>query len=139
MARFISVDGKWKPAKERTSLVNTGEEAIEANDEQVQPGEDYIYIGDDRDALKILKESGGELGVDFRHDPDFLQRIRNIGCKEPEEFIRLYQGDINRAKANLEKEEKKVNSHRLPPRKKGINVHTGDESIKGGFGEIPKV
>lgn len=144
MARFISVDGKWKPAKEKVGLVNDSGAVITVAGEKIEAGDPYIYEGEDRDAKRIIKEQGGDLGQDYRYDTDFLQRVRNLGFAKAEDYIALYEGDIEKARENLAKEEGKVHRHTKPEGKKdtvpsegGRDTASGEQIIKGSFGEPP--
>ena len=96
MAKFVSVMGKWYPAKEQATMKNTFGKTIESDlivgptgSHVVKEDELFIYTGPNREAVKMLKELGEDsLGNDFRKDPQFLQSVRNMGFNSVSEYLK---------------------------------------------------
>lgn len=154
MPSYISKGGKWFPKKERTSLTNMSEETIKNpstderyKDEEIKPGEDYIYSGPDRAALfELWKDKVEHLGEDFRKNPDFLQACRNMGYNS----YKTYLKDIGFDEAKMEEEFKEkaeeVIKHELPKRVAALDTLAGGkdfsgggQDIKGDFGNPPEL
>ena len=143
MARYISIDGEWHPAKERVALKNYSGKEKEVEGQVIKPGEDYIYEGADRGALFELYKAGVEkFGVDFHHDSDLLNRIKQLGFKNVDEYAKSVGYSKEKIKAEAEKKAAKVNLHDLPAKVKaiekiggGIDTTGGGQDRYGGFGE----
>jgi hypothetical protein len=96
MAKYVSVLGKWSPRKETAQMKNTFGKTITSDmiigpdgSHTVKEGQVFIYNGPDREAIKMLKEAGTDtLGRDFRHDPEFLQAVRNMGFNGVDEYLK---------------------------------------------------
>lgn len=113
MPSFISIQGKWKPAKERHVNPDTGE----------------IYEGPDRAAQKMEETKGESLGMDVKMDPDNIYRARQLNMTI-DEYLKLNDPVVQKkANDNLKENEEKVVTHSKPTRKPA--VVTGN----GGFGE----
>lgn len=156
MAQFISFKGMFFPALEEVSLTYNGKneipkdklsEYITISGDTLKPGMPFIYKGPDREAMYLLKEMGVEyLGVDFEHDPEFLQKCRTLGFNSTQEYLKFIGYDEAKDKERFKNLAKKVSMHELPSREKEDFILAGgkdmsgkkDNDIVGGFGE-PKV
>ena len=131
MSRFISKDGVWHPAKEKVALVNR------------KTGEPFIYEGADRAALfELFQQKVETLGTDFRYDADLLNRIRQLGFKDIEEYLKFIGYDSEKVEAHFKKNASIINKHELPEKvaaieKMGGGVDTSGQGndIPGGFGK----
>lgn len=139
MAKFVSVLGKFIPAKESCSMVNTFGKTITSEfivgpdgSNTVKPGENFLYNGPNREAVRKLKEQGSEyLGRDFRHHPEFLQAVRNMGFNNPEEYLKMIGFD---EKAEYNKQMEKVvelTSEKNPNRKEEAYMLAGGQDRSG--------
>lgn len=162
MPRFVSVAGKWKPAKEVVQLPLT--------EEALLSGQNPVYIGPDRGALAMMVEQGycvedpeGDIyysgedaqyqgkrfkivdspGQDCFSDPDVIRMARTLGYKGSaeylEEMFNIKKVDII---AKSEALVGKVSSHKNQTPKVGISELAGGEDKsgkgqhrKGGFGD----
>ena len=130
MSQFISKDGVWYPAKEKVGLVK-------------KDGTPYIYSGADRAALfELWQQKVETLGMDFRHDPDLLSRIRSLGFKDIDEYLATIGYDEKKVEENFKKNASVVNKHELPERIAAIETMGGGvdtsgqgNDISGGFGK----
>lgn len=127
MPNFVSIVGKWVPAKEYVV------------DPKAPRGKE-VYAGQDRAALEMLKDQG-ELGRDILLDPDIQQLARDRGFGSVQKYFKAIGFDYGIAKEKAE--ENAVNTevtHQDPPRKKAIKElgggHApGAETKFGSFGE----
>ena len=145
MAKFISDGGQWSPGKEHIGLTNLSDKPIKYDGKTYEPGEPFIYIGPDREAVKMLNEAGEEkLGHYFKNDPEFLQAVRNIGFQNADEYLAQIGYDEEKAKEEFNKKASVVNKHELPKKAKEIIIMGGgkdtsgskDNDVIGGFGEV---
>lgn len=139
--RFVSVAGKWYPAKEW---------AINPN---AKPGENPVYEGPDRGAMEYMKENGlvdekGNIldypGQDCFTDPDNMMKARTLGYKNAEEHVKEIYG-IDRKKVedagkkHLEKltlhDQKVTPGLDRSPLGGGFDATGQGRDRKGGFGE----
>lgn len=151
MANWVSKDGVFYPAKERVSLKNnSGKVLINPSakwskfcGESVQPGDDFIYEGEDRAALfTLFKEKVDVLGQDFRKNPDMIGIARQFGYKDVNAYAKAMGYDAEQVEKNFEERVGAVVRHDLPARAKevsrmgGGNDTTGNGAdIIGGFGD----
>ena len=153
MAQFISFKGMFFPALEEVSLIYKGDKEIPKDKlskyitisgESLKPNMPFIYKGPDREAMYLLKEMGVEyLGVDFEHDPEFLQKCRTLGFNSTKEYLKFVGYDEEKDKTRFEALAQKVSMHELPSRENedfilaGGKDMTGNSAndIIGGFGE----
>lgn len=92
---FVSVMGKWFPRKESAMMTNTFGKVLESDfitakdgSHRVEPGENFLYNGPNREAVKMLKADGVDfLGRDFKTDPEFLQAVRTMGFNNYKEYL----------------------------------------------------
>lgn len=154
MARFISFRGMFFPAIESVSLKYEGKSPIPKDKlskyitivgDVLNPGENFLYRGPDREAMYMLKEQGVEfLGQDFEHDPDFLQKVRAMNFNSIKEYLEFIGYNENKDKERFEGLAQKVSVHELPSREDesfllaGGKDSVGNNDIVGGFGE-PRV
>lgn len=146
MPNFVSVNGKWLPAKEEVGLINhSGKEKV-IDGQKIPPGAPYIYRGADRAALFMLWENKVEsLGMDFQRDPQMVDLVRKFGFKDMAEYCEFNGIDpIATAKEATDNLAVTVTRHELPKRVKEIEVMSGGtergsgrEIRKGGFGDAP--
>jgi len=155
MPTFVSMRGEWHGAKEKLALKNKSNEPIEYKEQTIQPGEDFIYDGIDREALKELHKSGNKnkdgdlvLGRDFTRDPDFLQSIRTQGFEGGEKGVKLYLNFIGynaeEDKKRFEEQMETIKAHEAPKKVEAINILGGGKDFSGGnnnkrgnFGDMP--
>jgi len=98
MPQFISDGGEWHAAKESIGLKNKSDEVIKSSyiknhegGDTAQPGEDFLYNGPDREAVKMLFESGKEtLGINFKNDPEFLKSLQAYGYSSNKQGVEEY-------------------------------------------------
>lgn len=154
MPSFISDEGVWVPSKERISLKNeTAEVAINPSvegskyhGEEVQPGDDFIYEGPDRAALKMLGEldlaKQGYMGTHFTENPDLFDLARSKGYDNIEDYVKKLGYKSEKAKELVEKYKKTYSTHSGPAKVKGTDFVGGGKNTagtgndkKGGFGD----
>lgn len=134
MPNFVSINGKWKPAREVVQLPLTQEE--------LEAGKNPVYSGPDRAAQSLLQEMGvDELGADFRTNPEFMQRVRQAGFTSVDEYLSMFGID---PKENAKKNEellKKPAPNQSSRRNKavktpggGVDTSGSGQHRDGGFG-----
>lgn len=139
MPTWISKGGKWHPAKERVALKNYSDKTIKNpssdekyKDEEIKPGEDYIYSGADRAALFELWQAKVEnLGEDFRTNPEFLQAVRNMGYSSYKKYLKDIGFDEKKMEEEFAKKAEEVTKHDLPKKVKAIEVLSGGKDFSG--------
>ena len=151
MPTLISDKGKWYAAKEEVSLVNKKDEPIKSKyifgtkiEGVAGPGENFIYRGPDREAIKLLNEAGAEhLGGDFRKDPEFRQAVRNQGFNDVDAYLKDMgydeEADTKKFKDNAEL----IQAHEVPKVANELRIMGGgqdrsgnkDNDVIGGFGD----
>ena len=136
------------PAKEEIGLINKSEQVIEYEGQKIKPGQPFIYRGPDREALKLLHKAGAAtLGQDFRHDPEFLQAVRNQGFTSIDDYLKNIGYDEKADEDKFTKRTATVKAHEIPSRVEKINVMGGgkdfsgnkDNDIVGGFGDEKRI
>lgn len=145
MPSYTSHEGKWYPAKERIALKNKSDKPFEYKGQTINPGDDFIYEGGDREALKELALAGEEyFGRNFKNDPDFLQAVRNMNFKNVDEYLENIGYDQEAVDKQFEETAEVVNRHELPKQVEAINVMGGGKDfsgsgkdMKGGWKEPP--
>ena len=152
MPQYISKGGVWYPAKERVALKNLSDKTIKnpstdekLKDEEIKPGEDYIYSGPDRAALfELWKVKAETFGMDFRTNPEFLQAVRNMGYSSYKKYLTDIGFDEAKLEKDFEEKSKEVNKHELPKRVKALDTLAGGrdfsgagQDMKGAFGSPP--
>jgi len=142
MPRFISKDGEWTPAKEKVALVNRSDKTRTVGKVKVKPGEPYIYEGPDRAALfKLYEEGVDKLGTHFKSDPDFINRVRQLGFTM-EDYLKFVGYDEQKVEEDFKKNASVVTKHELPKKVKEVHTLGGGVDTSGlnparygGFGE----
>ena len=144
MPTYVSKGGVFYPAKEHAVLPH------------LSGTENEVYDGPDRAAeLELAQAHGvdangkpklGTFGIDFRHDPDLINRARSLGYKDVEEYAKAmgYNDTPEQEAAKIAEKEKVVNKYEQPKRveanaKLGGGVDTsgqGNDKL-GGFGNDP--
>lgn len=154
MARWISEEGIFIPARVRVhqinetkeTIINPSEEGSRYAGEEVPPGQDYIYEGPCLDAQQILDEKGVDhLGDHFTNNPDMKEIARRNNFKDVKTYATEWLGyNEEKVKEVIEKHKKKVHLKSTPDRKPGVepmgggrNYTSGKNSRKGGFGDEP--
>lgn len=140
MPSYVSRGGKWFPQTERTALKNYSEETIKnpstnekLKDEEIKPGEDYIYHGPDRAALYELWKAKVEyFGTDFRTNPEFLQAVRNMGYTSYKTYLKDIGFDEVKLEEDFKAKSQEVNKHELPQKVKALNTLAGGRDFSGG-------
>lgn len=151
MPEFVSILGRQFPKHERLGLTNKSDKVIineYSNDgKPIQPGEDFIYDGPDREAMRIIKQEGGKdatfLGEDFRDDPEFLQSCRNRGFNDVDEYLKNIGFDEkNSVEEGNKLIEKQVSHTPEEPQEETLIMGGGqdrsgniDNDSIGGFGD----
>ena len=141
MPTYISKEGTWYPAKEKVSLVD--HKGVDGR----QPGEPYIYEGPDRGALFELWKAGvDKFGMDFRFDSDFINRVRQLGFKNVDEYLKFVGYDEKKAQESADKKATIVTHHEIEKKVKAIKELGGGQDTSGqgrdaygGFGKAPDV
>ena len=144
MPTYISKGGKWYPAKEKVGLKNYSDKTIKnpstdekLKDEEIKPGEDYIYSGPDRAALYELWQAKVEnFGEDFRTNPEFLQAVRNMGYTSYKKYLKDIGFDERRMEEDFVKKAEEISSHELPKKVKALNTLAGGRDFSGGGQDI---
>ena len=152
MPTYISKDGVFYPAKEKVGLVNRSNKTItnpsakwsEYHGKKIKPGEPFIYEGPDRASLfEFHKEKVETLGIDFKKDPEFINRIRQMGYTV-EEYLQAVGYNEENVEKDFKKKATVVTKHELPMQVKSIETLGGGADTAGqgldkygGFGEPP--
>ena len=144
MPTYHSKMGVWYPAKERVALKNNSKQVIKnpstdtnLKDEEIKPGEDFIYSGPDRAALyEMWKDKTEHLGTDFRQDPEFLQACRNMGYSTYKKYLKDIGFDEKKMEEDFDKKAETVNLHELPKRVEAINMLAGGRDTAGGGNDM---
>ena len=130
MPRFISNGGIWEPATEY------------AVDPSAPEGQE-IYKGPDREAVKMIKENGGQIGQSYTTNPEMAILVRNLGFKSIKDYLYAMNVDESQMQAQYEKLKAKVQRHDPQRKKAPVNPPSGGDDtsgnkrgIKGGF-EVP--
>lgn len=146
MPKYYSKEGVWHPEKERIALKNLSGKVKIVDGKEVQPGEDYIYEGEDRAALfELFKVKVTTFGQDFRKNPEFLQAMRNQGFQTVDEYLKFIGYDKEKVEKDFKEKASVVNKDELPKKVKmvetlGGGIDTSGEAKPkyGGFGPQPK-
>ena len=133
MPNFVSDKGKWVPAKEKIGLTNKSNKDITYKGKVIKPGDPFIYDGPCREALKMLNETHeAHLGSDFRHDPEFMQAVRNMGFQNVAEYLLAIgydeEADTKKAKEKMAT----IKAHEIPERVNEISIMGGGKDMAGG-------
>jgi hypothetical protein len=144
MPRFISKGGKWYPQNERVALKNNSPDTIKnpstdakLKDEEIKPGQDYIYSGPDRAALfELWKAKVEHFGDDFRKSPEFLQAVRNMGYTNYKTYLKDIGFDEEKMEKEFAEKAQVVSSHELPDKVKAIDRLAGGKDTSGGGQDI---
>ena len=147
MPNYVSKGGVWYPAKEKVGLTNLSGKTKEVDGKKVKHGDPYVYEGPDRAALFELyqiDQSGKTttLGQDFKTDPEFINRVRQLGFKDVDEYLKSVGYDPEQVEVEFKKKARVVNKHELPERVKEIETLGGGKDfsgqgkdVRGGFGQ----
>jgi len=143
MPRYISKDGEWHPAKEKVGLTNITKQDKEVDGKIVKPGEPYVYEGPDRAALfELYKEGVDKLGRNFKNDPDFIARVRQLGFKDVSEYLKIIGYDEAEVEKKFNEKASAVSKHELPKKVEAIKKLGGGQDTSGqgndtygGFGK----
>ena len=143
MATYVSKGGEWHPAKERVALKNKSDKVIKYDGKEIQPGEDFIYEGPDREALNELHKQNVEFfGHNFRDDNEFLEFLHRSRFKgDMDAYLKYIRYNEEEEEKKFQEKASKVRSHEIPKRVKAINElaggrdTAGNQSYVGGFGE----
>src|SRR3990167_2850487 len=128
---FVSKDGIWHPAKEKIGLVNRSGKTKTIDGKRIKPGDHYIYEGADRAALFVLYQDKVEtLGIDFKKDPEFINRVRQLGYTI-EEYLKAVGYDEEQVKKDFEEKASVVNKHELAEKVKAVETLGGGTDTSG--------
>lgn len=142
MPRYISKDGVFHPAKEKVSLVNYGKPfKDEKTGEMVNTGDPYIYEGPDRAALYELwkndpKGKVSTMGRDFRFDPEFMNRVKQLGYKDVEEYLKIIGFDPEESEKEFTEKASVINKHELPKKVKFVQNFSGGSENAGEGNDV---
>lgn len=144
MPQYNSLMGVWHPKKERVALKNFSDKPIKnpstdekLKEEEIKPGEDFIYSGPDRAALyELWKAKVDNFGTDFRTDPEFLQAVRNMGYSSYKKYLKDIGYDEKKVKEQFEETAEKINLHELPKKVKAIDMLAGGMDTAGGGNDM---
>ena len=144
MPTYRSLGGVWHPGKEKVALKNNSTKTIKnpstdakLKDEEVKPGEDFIYQGPDRAALyELWKVKAETFGTDFRKDPEFLQAVRNMGYTGYKQYLKDIGFDEDAMEKQFEENCEKVILHDLPQKVKALDIMAGGMDTAGGGNDI---
>jgi len=141
MPTFISKGGEWYPAKEHAVLPHLSGTPRE------------IYDGPDRAALLLLWQESGKpedakkcltyLGSNFKNDPDFVNRVRQLGFDNVKQYLKFIGYNEEEEMAKADKNLVTVQSHEVLRRAKaiendggGVEFGTGEVLAKGAIGDV---
>jgi hypothetical protein len=132
MPTWISDRGTWHPAKEHVVLPH------------LQGTSKEVYDGPDRAALYQLWEESGKpedakkcmevLGSDFRMDPDFIARVRQMGFESMDKYLEFIGYDDKKVAEENKKKFVDVKSHEVLKRSKEIDTPGG--GVEQGSGKV---
>jgi hypothetical protein len=142
MPTYISKGGEWYPAHEHVVLPHLTGTSRE------------VYDGPDRAALYALWVESGKpedakrcldhLGSNFKNDPDFVNRVRQLGFTSVDEYLKFVGYDEKAAMAEAEKKITTVKSHEIVKRAKavendggGVEFGSGKVLERGAIGDVP--
>lgn len=136
--------GVWYPSKEKVALKNHSDKSIKnpstdekLKDEEVKPGEDFIYSGPDRAALyELWAAKVSNFGTDFRQDPEFLQAVRNMGYTTYKKYLKDIGFDEKKMEQEFSERAEKVTVHELPKKVNAINMLAGGRDTAGGGNDV---
>ncbi len=135
MPSYVSNDGKWKPAHEKT-YVDYAQSKIKGN----RGKKSFFHDGPDRAAAEELKEAGvEEFGQDVRTNADNIMRARQLGMSI-DEFLKLNDPPTEAQKKAEEAKKNLVVDHAEPTPKRGVQPTGGGVTQRGKFagdGEMP--
>ena len=147
MGSFISKDGVLHPMKERVVITNESGKTLTLSPEHfnpsvVGPGEATIYNGPDRGAVQQLGEAKETtLGIDIHEDVDLIQRARDFGYKDLDEYLKVKGYNKEKSEAQFKLKASVIGTHELPKRIEeskllgGGSPELGDKAY-GGFGTL---
>jgi len=118
MPSYVSLNGEWKPALEKVSIVN-------------KKGEPEIYQGEDRAALEEIA-AGNVTSQPFWKDTEFINRVRQVHNMSMKEYMDANGFDEKTSKEEFEKKLKVVNLHKKPTPKPAKKFRSGGENTAGG-------
>ena len=145
MPSWISKDGVWHPAKEKVGLTNLSGKTKTISGKSIKAGDLFIYEGPDRAALfELYKEKVETLGMDFKKDIDFINRVRQLGYTI-DDYLKAVGYDAEKVEKDFKEKAQEIQKHEMPERIKSIETlgGGGDSSGAGadkygGFGPQPK-
>jgi ABC-type branched-subunit amino acid transport system substrate-binding protein len=95
--------------------------------------------GKPEDAKRCLEH----LGSNFRNDPDFINRVRQLGFSSVKEYLAFIGYDETKAMKQAEDNLVRVKSHEVLKRAKaveteggGVEFGTGEVLAKGAIGDV---
>lgn len=145
MPTFISKMGKWYPAHEKVGLTNKSDNSFEYDGKIIQPGEPFVYEGEDREAKKMLEEAGQDhLGTDFREDSEFHDFINSKWQGDQAKYLKRIGFDEAKEVEKFNEKLPNAKSHTVPVKSQeriivaGGKDTTGNKSndVIGGFGDM---
>ena len=164
MPTYVSRDGVWYPAKEVVGLTNITNETKIVDGKEVSPGEPYIYKGPDRASEHELALAHGvdedgkpkvtTFGMDFRQDPDLINRARQMGFTDKVDdkgnvtetavmaYAKQFGYDAKKSEKQFKEKAAEIVKHQASERKPepmimggGVDTSGKGGDLIGGFGQ----
>ena len=145
MPNYVSKGGEFYPAQEHAVLPHLSGTKNEVYDGPDRAAEEELAIagGVDKEGKPIMKH----FGINFRNDPDIINRARSLGYKDVNEFALAmgYNKTMAEEKAEIEAKEKIVVNPNAPIKKGeaiqklggGIDTSGQGNDLYGGMGTNP--
>lgn len=157
MPSYVSIEGECYPMKEQIALKYPFKEELpidklsehftvlspEAKKRgYLIEGDDVYYDGPCREAIYALANAGEKcFGKNFRHDQDFLQKVRNLNFNDEQDYLEWIGYDEKKSKELAEQKASMVQNHNPPKREEELFIAgggytmSGGKTLIGGFGE----
>lgn len=140
MPSYVSKDGIWYPAKEHAVLPH-----LSGTDKEVYDGPDRAAelelattFGVDEDG----KPKETTFGMNFRNDPDIINRARQLGYKDVMEYAIAMGYDAEKSEKNFKEHAAEIIKHKDLARKPekammggGVDTSGKGGDLIGGFGD----
>ncbi len=132
MPSFVSKDGVWHPAKEHAVLPHLSGTKNEVYDGPDRAAE--FELGQVHGLDKDGKPKITTFGSNFRKDPDFINRVRQMGYKNISEYLEDIGYDKEKVEADFKEKAAEIIKHQEPKRNPEVAMQGGgvDTSGKGG-------
>ena len=145
MPSYISKSGKLYPAKEHVVLPHLSGTPNEVYDGPDRAAEEQLAIEHGVDVNGKPKQA--YFGIDFRHDPDLINRARSLGFKDVNDYASAlgYNATPEQEAAEIAAKEKIVVNPAAPIKRGESNIKLGGgvdtsgqgNDMYGGLGNDP--